>query len=388
MKFAVNGYETDAVKSALTAPNRVVRFRYELLDRNLKYKRDLNTIESASIDFDSSQSIMRTARFSMHDENIDFLNARIRPVMGVRIPRAVTWEEISEMTWADAAKMTWGELTGKYGWAEWPLGVFVLSSPARTSSGRSVVRSIEAYDLNQTLKTNCPGERLYYRAGTLYTDAVMNLLYLAGYPRMNVRASGKTLPADIEFSPTASFLDDINELLAAIEYTPLFPDENGIFTATEIREPTENDVGFLYTTKTASIIKDSAVENVDFFSIPNRFIAVVSSADYGEMIATWDNDDADNPLSTVNRGIVAETLTVTDIADQRTLEAYVERIGREESTVEGTIEFSTALMPVHGYKDIYQFEHENLSINGYYQETAWGMELTAGGSMTHTARRV
>ncbi len=363
MKFAVSGYDADVVKSMLTAPCRAVRFRFELLDRNLQYKRDLRTVESASIEFDSTQSIMRTARFSMRDDNIDFLNARIRPVMGVRISKNVTW-------------------------AEWPLGVFALSSPARTSVGGAIARSVEAYDLNQTLKTNCPGERLYYPSGTLYTDAVTNLLYLAGYPRANIRSSPKTLPAAIEFAPAASFLEDINALLAAIEYTPIYPDENGIFTATEIRGPTENDVGFIYTTNTASIIKDGAVENVDYFSLPNRFIAVVSNADYGELVATWDNDDPESPLSTVHRGIVAETLTVNDIADQRTLEAYVERVGRERSVVDGNIEFQTALMPVHGYKDIFQFEHENLGINGYYQETAWSMELTAGGTMTHVARRV
>jgi hypothetical protein len=109
MKFAVSGYDAETVKSMLTAPCRAVRFRFELLDRNLQYKRDLRTVESASIEFDSTQSIMRTARFSMRDDNVDFLNARIRPVMGLGIPKTSTW-------------------------LEWPLGVFVLSSPARTPS--------------------------------------------------------------------------------------------------------------------------------------------------------------------------------------------------------------------------------------------------------------
>jgi hypothetical protein len=43
---------------------------------------------------------------------------------------------------------------------------------------------------------------------------------------------------------------------------------------------------------------------------------------------------------------------------------------------------------MHGYKDVYQFDHQGLGINEIYKETAWDMELVAGGTMNHTARMV
>ena len=202
MQFARAGYTDVEIQAALVAPTRQIRVRYELLGRDLQYKRDITTVSSGTITFDSGSAIMRTAAFEMRDEEIDYLSARVRPVFGLRM----------------------GDT-----WAEWPLGVFVLSSPERMAKAKTVSRTVEAYDLNQLLKTDGISTRLYYPAGTRYTDIVLNVLYGAGITRANIEGAEDTIAEAVEYAPGAYRLDIINELLAAINYTPIHPDANGIF---------------------------------------------------------------------------------------------------------------------------------------------------------------
>ena len=115
MQFARAGYTDAEIQAALVAPTRQIRVRYELLGRDLQYKRDITTVSSGTITFDSGSAIMRTAAFEMHDEEIDYLSARVRPDFGLRM----------------------GDT-----WAEWPLGVFVLSSPERVAKAKTVSRTV------------------------------------------------------------------------------------------------------------------------------------------------------------------------------------------------------------------------------------------------------
>lgn len=362
MIFARAGYTADEIKAALTASKRRIRFRYELLDKNLKYKRDIKTVSQASIYFDSTASIMRMARLSLkEDGDIDYMSARVRPVFGLDM----------------------GDV-----WAEWPLGVFVLSSPERSANGTAVYRDIEAYDLNQLLKTDGISERIYFRAGTRYTDAVLNVLYGAGVYTPNIASANDVLRADKEYAIGSYRLDIINELLSAINYTPIFPDENGVYTAYKARDVELGDIQFLYTTKSDSVILDGTKEKVDYYSIPNRFIAYVSNPDADPLYSVYENDDPTSVFSTRNRPVVTQKAPLNDISSQKELDAYVKQWAKDATAAPYNIEFSSGLMPMHGYKDVYQFTHDVLGVNEIYQELAWSMELKAGGTMTHNARMV
>jgi hypothetical protein len=362
MIFAKAGFTADEIKAALVAPQRRIRFRYELLGRDGNYKRDLKTVSAASIAFDSTASIMRTARFSLkEDGDIDFMSARVRPVFGLHMTNT---------------------------WAEWPLGVFVLSTPERLTEKKSVTREIEAYDLNHVLKSGGIKERLYYKEGTRYTDAVLNVLSPAGIKRANIIGAEDVLRADREYSIGTSWLDIINDLLAAINYTPIHPDENGIFEAYRMRDVELADIQYCYSTRKDSVILPGARAQTDYFSIPNVFIAYVSNPDVPAMHSVYENDDPTSPYSTKNRQVVLEKRELTDISTQRELDAYVRRWALDATAAPHDVSFPTGLMPMHGYQDVYQLDHERLGINEIYKETAWDMDLVAGGVMNHAARMV
>ena len=362
MQFATAGYTENEVKKALVAPDRQIRFRYELLGRDMKHKRDLKTVSDATIAFNSKNAIMRTAMFTMREDEIDYLSARIRPVFGL-LMRPDTW-------------------------LEWPLGVFVLSSPERKATGKSVTWNIEAYDLNQLLKTDGISERLFFPEGTKYTDIVISTLIDAGISRTNIEASEEKTRASVEYPIGTYRLDIINEQLKAINYTPIYPDASGVFTAHKKRDVQLSDIAYNYTTKVNSIIKAEARETLDYFDTPNRFVAFVSSPELEPLHAVYENDDPSSPLSTKNRPVITEVSELRDIANQNELDAYIRSRAQEAISDLYGIEFTSGLMPTHGYMDVYQFEHEALKINEIYQETAWTMDLKAGGNMTHTARRL
>jgi hypothetical protein len=342
-------------------------------------------VYSAHIYFNCEDAIMRTAQFSMKDEPIDYMSARVKPVFGLRMKNTMTWGDAYERTWQAALNDDWAPDDV---WAEWPLGVFVLSSPEKVSNGETANRRIEAYDLNQLLKTDGISKRLYYAAGTRYTDVVLNVLAGAGITGASIEGASATLKTDIEY-PVGTFrLDIVNDLLAAINYTPIYPDENGVFTARRKRDVELQDIAYIYSTKKDSVIMDGARENVDYFNLPNRFIAVVSSPDVAPLVSIYENNDPKSELSTVNRQTVTETRELDDISTQADLDEYVSRWAKDTEAAIHAISFSTGLMPMHGYMDVYQFEHETLRINEIYQETAWDMDCKAGGSMGHEARMI
>jgi hypothetical protein len=363
MIFAKAGFTADEIKAALVAPQRRIRFRYELLGRDLNYKRDLKTVSAASIAFDSTASIMRTARFSMREDgDVDFMSARIRPVFGLHMPSDV--------------------------WAEWPLGVFVLSTPERSAERKNVTREIEAYDLNHVLKSGGIRQRLYYRTGTRYTDAVLNVLALADIRAANVIGAEDTLRADREYAIGTSWLEIINDLLSAINYTPIHPDENGVFQAFRMRDVELADIQYCYSTRRDSVIQSGAKVLSDYFIVPNLFIAYVSNPDAPPMNSVYENADPKSVYSTKNRQLVLEKRELNDMSTQRELDAYVRRWALDATVAPHDITFATGLMPMHGYQDVYQFDHAGLGVNEIYKEMSWDMELIAGGTMNHTARMV
>ena len=79
--------------------------------------------------------------------------------------------------------------------------------------------------------------------------------------------------------------------------------------------------------------------------------------------------------------------SVDDIATQAVLDSYTRRAAITACQHIETLEFSTVNMPVHGYKTCLQFRCEDMGIDNKYIETAWDMELSPGGMMTHKCEK-
>ena len=68
--------------------SRQIKFRYDLLDKNHRYKKTLNNVISGEISMAAFADIKRTARFKIKDDNsIDWLNDRIQPFFMLKIKK-------------------------------------------------------------------------------------------------------------------------------------------------------------------------------------------------------------------------------------------------------------------------------------------------------------
>lgn len=282
---------------------------------------------------------------------------------------------------------------GPENWAEWPLGVFLLASPARKADASDVVtRDVEGYDQCQVYRDDLVDGRYTVAAGTNYITAISTLLDRPGTippDGKNLTPTTKTLPTAREWEPGTPVLTIIRNLLSAINYETLFFDENGVAIARPYVSPTEITSTFTYADGETSVIVPEVSQSLDLFSVPNKWVMAVNDPDRDELRAVYTNNNPASITSTVLRGrTITDFRTDQDAADQASLDAQVSRIAFEASQVYEVVEFDTATMPIHGHREVITLTYTDLSISDRYAEHTWSMNLEAGSTMKHSVRRV
>lgn len=391
LNLSRNGFPHAQIVAALHAANRKISFRYELLDKQNQRKGDLNNVISAEVSQASLAQIKRTAKFRLTEtDNIDFLNDRIKPYMRLWIPNGrVLARYYAFFSHIQPVEYEVLKTSTKEGWVEFPLGVFLLSSPTRKDETGSVIREVDAYDGLLVLRDDKFLDRYAIPENTNYVQAVVDILASAGITTYNIEQSDRLLPRAIEFEPGSEKLFAINEILAQINYTPIYVDTNGHYVSGQYRSPAVRPADYTYSDDALSVTFKGAEEELDLFSIPNTWTVVRSNEEQGPLVSSFINDNPANPTSTVSRGrTIADYREIEDIADQAALDAYVERIAFSSSQVYGRIRFDTALMPFHDYSNVLQLNYSPLGITGQYLELGWTMQLHTGGMMNHEVRKI
>jgi hypothetical protein len=211
-------------------------------------------------------------------------------------------------------------------------------------------------------------------------------------PRKVVEAivtSNTVLPTGMEWEPGTSKLTIVNDLLAAINYESATYNEDGIFVGRPYVSPQNRTASFKYATDAESVITGDVDQSVDLFGVPNKWVVVVSDPDRPALVGTYVNSDPLSPTSTVSRGrTIVDYRTEQSAPDQLTLDAQAQRLAFEASQVYESIEFDTAIMPIHQNGDVYDLTVDGLAINGKYSEQTWSMQLKNGATMSHKARKV
>jgi len=361
--LSINGYAEEKVKGALQS-NREIRYEYDLLDKDDRKIGTLNDVRG-SYSFNSEAEIKGAAMFLISErdhKDINFLNERIKPYFCLKMGLE---------------------------WIRWGQGIYLLSSPDRNEQNGGIYRNIEAYDKGLILKEDMTDNRYFIASGTPYTNAIRDLIISAGIIKISIQESNLVLSIDKEYPIGTSKLDIINDLLNSINYNSAYFDENGFCMIRKYVNPIERVYEFEYITDSKSITIYGASETLDTFSIPNKFVRYVENPETGYMIASFINDKASNPLSTVSRGrAITDIKSITDIADQSTLEDYVKKVASEKSQVFGGVKFSSLTMPHHSLSDCLYIKNNNLNMSEKFIETAWNIDAYEGGLMSHTCRKV
>jgi len=347
--------------------NRKVSFRYDLLNRYDIGIGTLDGIIAASITYGELRPIKRTATFTLDEhmqKAINFLSDRIQPWFILHMQDSGT--------------------------VSWPLGIFLLESPAREINGSLVRREINAYDKTIILEQDRLESRYFIPANANYVGEVTKLLNISGITRVNITASNLTLSADREFATGEKIKDVINDLLKDINYNSLGVDSEGFIRSGPYIEPALRPVTIKYKADRDSILAPEFVEDLDIASRANVFVRVATNIDSTPMVSKFANTDPLSPISTVNRGRrIVDFEEIDNIANQGTLDNLVRRIAIESTSAYSHFSFSTALMPIHDnadtiYVDIPQVFPEPMK----FSETGWEMDLKYDGLMSHDTRRV
>ena len=342
---------------------REVSYRYELLNnKDIKVK-DLQVL-SGRISFDSEAVINRTASFDVRNVDLlDWLNHRIKAYFRLKLGNE---------------------------FKEWPLGIFIPSTGARKKT-ISNINSIECYDANLILSEDKTESRYFIASGTPYMTAITSILNSAGIWKYDIQSTNATIGMDKEYETGTSKIDIINSLLKEINYTSLWADENGYFRSQSYLLPTLREVEYEYRTDQKSIILlDGRTEETDLFNTPNRWVVTASNPEKQVLTASYTNNNPVSKTSTVSRGrVITDFRQIDDIADQTTLNSYVEKIAYEaSSSIYNKLTFFTPNMPHHTYQDCIWIEDNYMGIANKFIETSWEMDLNNGGKMTHKLRRV
>ena len=195
--------------------------------------------------------------------------------------------------------------------------------------------------------------------------------------------------SDLEFEIGTEKLRVINELLQEINYTSLWVDENGYYTAKPYILPNEREIEYTYADDKLSIMYPGIEEELDLFNVPNKFIVVASNPESSPLVSRYENINPKSLTSIPSRErVIVDYREVDDIANQEALDEYTKRIAYEANQVFGYVNFNTIIMPFHSYSDLLEIKNSILGIEANYVETRWRMKLKAGTQMEHTARRV
>lgn len=350
---------TDAQVQKMLRKDRTIKFEYII--RN-QYNETIGSLTNASgsISYDSSQGIMRTCRIRAKSSELISLASvdnRIVPYFCILAPN-------------------------KH-WLKYPLGVFIIN-PSSILQNKTTYIEVEGYDLGEIANDVKLENTLTCHAGAVYTSLITQRV-ASLYDMYSVEVDETlTRPNDIEYEIGTSELDTINAMLNSINYYPLHFDENGKAIAEPYMFPEHRNVEMTYLADANSIIYDGISQSTDLFSIPNRFIRYTNDADSPMLRAVYTVEDANIPSSTTARGrIITDVQEVKDIATQGSLESFTRRAAVNASQQTEYLQFTTALMPGHGFKNCIHVRCEDAGIDDKYIEYAWDMDLSVGGRMTH-----
>lgn len=360
--LATGKYTEDEVRRALHAAQgtRFISYRYERLNANKIPLGTFDTVEG-SVRLDSEAQLQRTAQFSFRfDESVNWQAEYVRPVFCLRMPDG--------------------------GNAEWPLGVFLMPTVARTGA-RHVFCDVEAYDTTLLLWDDQVTSRYFIAKGTRYTAALSAIFASTGTFDFIIEPSADETQTALEWEAGTSKGQIVQDLLTAAGYESLTADAWGRWVCRKYKDPRARRAEYSYLADGESVALPEIVAEEDIFHMPNVFTGIVSRPDRAAMSFTFEITDPKSPLSAANRGgrRVSEMTIYDDAASARVLEGLVRKRAQEAARIYSKLTFSTAPMPHHAARDVYWIELGRE--RGKYQETRWEMALSSDAEMRHEAQK-
>ncbi|WP_069999450.1 hypothetical protein [Cellulosilyticum sp. I15G10I2] len=333
---------------------RAIDFKYHLLDKNNNLIKPLFNIESCTITYSSLFTLKSTANLKMKNDNsIDFMNDRIKVICRLNN-------------------------------IDYPLGIYIITSPNKDKNEDLIYRDIYAYSPIVLLQRDKMQTRYFLPQGSNIIAEVKRLLGTHSY---NIEEGTFISAINKEFEVGTPIIEIINDLLSSINYTSLYVDVNGVFSAKKYVLPSDRNIEIEYKEGKGSILHKTVREDMDLFNIPNIFIRYTNNPNINPpLIARYENNRVDSLTSTVNTSPNVDAQEVVDVVDINVLQDICKKDAYNASQIYSHLEFESAINPVHSYLNCLYVKYGD--IDNKYIETSWEIECRVGGRMKHIARRV
>jgi len=272
--------------------------------------------------------------------------------------------------------------------AAYSLGIYRPISVQEADDGKIASISISANDRCWTVRDTRHENRVFFAAGTNYVAAAVSVLTGSGISVINAAQTDAVLTEDREWPTGSSCLDIVNELLSEINYGQLWFDSRGTAMIRPVMTPAAVNIShILDETKIESLLLPGIQSETDVLTAPNVFVCVCSNADKSAaMTAVAENTNPQSPLSIARRGRrITKVIRINNISSQEALQVYANRQVSDSMMAGEVITVKTCLLPGFGVGDVTAIRYGALM--AICRESAWTMDLTVGGQMTHTLER-
>lgn len=365
-----DGLTAAAVTNLLTADNITVASGCELLDASDVFVRDLSDdLVDGTIRRECEANVHGTCELQL-STTLAWGRDRVRPYMTITAPTAS------------------GMVSARFN-----LGVYLLTSPSRKLS-TDAVTTVSGYDKLHLLQA-LVGDSYTVAAGALYLDAVRVAIRAAGagdLVLLDATAAQKTLPAAMSWPLSAqtqsTWLNIVNDLLAAIGYRGVWVDQDGFFRSEPYRPPQERPLEWRFNVDDArtTIVGEERTVTEDVWGVPNfwRFLRrdLEDSPTEGDGQYTVTNDN-DGPTSLAALGRRVPRVEFLDAADQASLQTQGDAIVATDRRVSTVLAINTGPLPIAGHFDVCAYSDGLAPTYARLQATRWTLPLS-GADMDWT----
>jgi len=332
--------------------------RYEVLRSGALYKY-IYASDTPRIDMNSESELKTSMSGTFHDysaDSINFLTDRLRVIVNIND-------------------------------TEYTCGVYCVTTEDKQKLNGAQFVNIEAYSLLYLAQQSRIESRLYYAAGELYTDVIVELLIECGITDYSVTASTLTMATDREdWEIGTSRLEVINQLLKEISYNSAYMNNLGKIICEPYAEPLIANVDFTYNADTSSIIGPDYTVSNDYHGKCNVFKVICSNPELASpLTATAENTDTSSPFCIDNIGRRLYIECIDNVASQAALQLIADTLRFKSLTSSEEVTFETVINPEHSAFNIIAINNDTLQ--GIFAETSWSMQMSASALMSHKARR-
>ena len=347
--------------SELTTSAKDSKVSYEILDAKDELIGVIDGVSGGSLEWSANTSVHVSGAMDVDDiTDIDWLNTR------VRIKRAVNG-------------LTWSR------------GIFIPSAPQEAWRYGHRSWRVELLGKLGLLQQDKRGTWSGIPAGVNAIATVKQELQAAGHTKISIPDSSLVLKSSLTFEPNTSLLTRVNAVLNAVGFWALDADEEGYFTSSPYRAPSERPVKWDLLDDDHGIVQDLFTVDRDVYAIPNRVVVVgVTEGENPPLIGTAENTNPASRFSIPGRGgliIPWSPETLSDAATQSLIDAEAKRWLEEKSSVTATAPIRHAVIPLKPNERVW-WRNASAEIDTTWAVQAITEPLNSHDDMTTTLREV